>query len=59
MLFGADYPLLNYGRLRTDWAQLGLSDPVLEKLFHRNAERLFAELGHDPAPNAAPGAARP
>ena len=27
-----------------------LADDVLEKLFHRNAERLFDELGHGPAP---------
>jgi len=53
VLFGADYPLLTYDRLRADWAQLGLSDQVLEKLFYRNAERLFAELGHDLTPGAA------
>ena len=47
VLFGADYPLLSYDRLRADWAQLGLSDQVLEKLFHRNAVRLFADLGRD------------
>jgi uncharacterized protein len=44
-MFGADYPLLSYDRLRADWAQLGLSEAVTEKLFHRNAERMFAELG--------------
>jgi predicted TIM-barrel fold metal-dependent hydrolase len=60
VLFGADYPLLSYDRLRADWAQLGLSDQVLEKLFYRNAERLFAELGHDPTPGVAtPGALTP
>jgi len=44
VMFGADYPLLSYDRLRADWAQLGLSDEVLEKLFHRNAERMFSGL---------------
>ena len=47
MLFGADYPLLSYERLRADWTQIGLPDPVLAKLFHHNAERLFADLGRD------------
>ena len=50
--FGADYPLLSYDRLRTDWATLDLTVQVREKLFHRNAERLFAELGHDLAQGA-------
>ena len=45
VLFGADYPLLSYDRLRADWAQVGLSETVTEKLFHGNAERMFAELG--------------
>jgi uncharacterized protein len=44
VMFGADYPLLSYERLRSDWASLGLADEVLEKVFSRNAERLFAEL---------------
>jgi predicted TIM-barrel fold metal-dependent hydrolase len=43
-MFGADYPLLTYDRLRADWAQLGLPDEVMEKLCYRNAERFFAEL---------------
>lgn len=53
VLFGADYPLLSYDRLRADWTQLGLTEQVMEKVFYRNAERLFAELGHDPIPAAA------
>jgi hypothetical protein len=52
VLFGADYPLLSYDRLRTDWAALDLTVQVREKLFHRNAERLFAELGHTLRPGA-------
>jgi predicted TIM-barrel fold metal-dependent hydrolase len=53
VMFGADYPLLTYDRLRADWAQLGLSDQVLEKLLCRNAERLLGEFGHDLTPGAA------
>lgn len=45
VMFGADYPLLSYDRLIGDWKQLGYSDAVLEKVFHKNAERFFAELG--------------
>jgi hypothetical protein len=54
ILFGADYPLLSYDRLRADWATLDLPQKILEKLFHQNAERLFAELGHDFPPGATP-----
>lgn len=52
VMFGADYPLLSYDRLRADWGDLDLPAPVLEKLFFRNAEALFAELGFDPSPDA-------
>ena len=44
-MFGADYPMFSYERLITDWQSEGYSEAVLEKVFHRNAERLFAELG--------------
>ena len=44
VMFGADYPLLSYDRLRSDWEQLGLSDDVLGKVYHQNAERFFASL---------------
>jgi predicted TIM-barrel fold metal-dependent hydrolase len=47
MMFGADYPLLSYQRLIADWRELGLSETVLHKVFHQNAERLFASLGWD------------
>jgi len=45
MLFGADYPLLSYQRLISDWRELNLSDVILEKVFYKNAERLFQNLG--------------
>lgn len=44
ILFGADYPLLRYDRLVADWRALGLSDQMLEKVFHGNAERFLAEV---------------
>lgn len=44
-LFGADYPLLAYDRLVADWKALDLPEAVLAKIFHQNAERLFASLG--------------
>ena len=45
MLFGADYPLLSYERLIKDWRELNLPDVILEKVFYKNAERLFQNLG--------------
>jgi uncharacterized protein len=47
MMFGADYPLLSYQRLINDWRELGLSEAILEKVFRKNAERLFETLGWD------------
>lgn len=47
VMFGADYPLLTYERLVTDWHNLGLSETVLEKVLFRNAERFLGDLGID------------
>jgi predicted TIM-barrel fold metal-dependent hydrolase len=41
VMFGADYPLLQYERLVADWQSLGYDEAVLEKVFHKNAEKLF------------------
>jgi len=41
IMFGADYPLLSYPRIVEDWQDLGYKDEVLDKIFHRNAERIF------------------
>jgi uncharacterized protein len=41
IMFGCDYPVLRYEKIIGDWRSLGLSDEVLEKVFHRNAERFF------------------
>lgn len=44
VMFGADYPLFRYERLVEDWRGLGFNEEVLERVFHRNAEELFAGL---------------
>lgn len=44
VMFGADYPLFRYERLVDDWRSLGFNEDVLERVFHRNAEELFAGL---------------
>ncbi len=41
-MFGADYPLFRYERLVADWRALGFEEETLERVFHRNAEKLFA-----------------
>ena len=45
VLFGGDYPLFTYERLVKEWCAEGYPDDVLERLFHRNAERFLAGLG--------------
>jgi len=42
VMFGADYPLYSYARLRADWEKEGYTRDVLEGVFHRNAERFLA-----------------
>ena len=44
--FGWDWPTLTLERLEKDWRELGYTEEVYEKVFHRNAEAFF--------PNAAP-----
>ncbi len=46
VMFGADYPMFTYERLFRDWESLGYSPEVLEKVYYRNAQRLFGELGY-------------
>jgi predicted TIM-barrel fold metal-dependent hydrolase len=41
VMFGADYPLFRYERLVNDWRDLGYTDDILERVFYKNAERLF------------------
>jgi predicted TIM-barrel fold metal-dependent hydrolase len=44
--FGWDWPTLTHERLVNDWRELGYTEEVYEKIFHRNAEGFF--------PGAAP-----
>ena len=46
ILFGADYPLFSYERLVKDWRAEGYPEDVLERVFHKNAERFLAECGY-------------
>jgi predicted TIM-barrel fold metal-dependent hydrolase len=41
VMFGSDYPSIPYERLLREWDELGLPEPVLEKVFHLNAERVL------------------
>jgi len=46
VMFGSDYPSIPHARLFKEWAELGYADAVMEKIFHKNAERI---LGFAPA----------
>ena len=46
VMFGADYPLFRYERLVEDWKTLGFDEETLERVFHLNAEKLFAPQLH-------------
>ncbi|MFM0210731.1 amidohydrolase family protein [Paraburkholderia sediminicola] len=41
IMFGSDYPSLPYERILREWRELGYSEPILEKIFHQNAERVL------------------
>jgi predicted TIM-barrel fold metal-dependent hydrolase len=41
VMFGSDYPSMPYSRILKEWQELGYSDEVMEKIFHRNAERIL------------------
>ncbi len=38
VMFGSDYPSMPYERIFREWDELGYSDEIKEKLFHKNAE---------------------
>jgi predicted TIM-barrel fold metal-dependent hydrolase len=40
IMFGSDYPSIPYARLFKEWAELGYSAALMEKIFHQNAERI-------------------
>jgi predicted TIM-barrel fold metal-dependent hydrolase len=39
IMFGSDYPSIPYTRLFREWDELGFSADVMERIFHRNAQR--------------------
>ncbi len=41
VMFGSDYPSIPYKRILSEWNQMGYSDDMLEKLFHKNAETIL------------------
>jgi predicted TIM-barrel fold metal-dependent hydrolase len=41
VMFGSDYPSIPYPRLLKEWAELGYKDEIMEKIFHKNAERVL------------------
>ena len=41
IMFGSDYPSMPYARIPKEWGELGYSDAVMEKIFHKNAERIL------------------
>lgn len=41
VMFGSDYPSIPYDRLMKEWNELGYSEQVMRKFFHRNAERIL------------------
>jgi hypothetical protein len=44
VMFGADYPLYTYERLRRDWIAEGYSEDVLTDVFHGNAQRFLNQM---------------
>ena len=41
VMFGSDYPSMPYERILREWGELGYKDEIMEKIFHRNAERVL------------------
>jgi predicted TIM-barrel fold metal-dependent hydrolase len=41
IMFGSDYPSIPYDRLFREWQELGYGETLMEKIFHRNAERIL------------------
>ena len=41
VMFGCDFPVLRYEKIRADWAAEGYDTGVLEKVLFRNAEGYF------------------
>ena len=45
VMFGLDFPMLRYEKIKGDWIAEGYPEDVLENVFHRNAQRLMEKLG--------------
>jgi predicted TIM-barrel fold metal-dependent hydrolase len=45
VMFGGDYPLIDYEQLREDWEEMDISDDVRNKVFYENAERVLGQFG--------------
>jgi len=41
IMFGSDYPSMPYERILKEWNELGYKEEIMEKIFHRNAERIL------------------
>jgi len=41
IMFGSDYPSMPYDRILREWGELGYKDEIMEKIFHKNAERIL------------------
>lgn len=41
ILFGTDWPVIDFKRAKTEWLNMGLKEETIEKLFYKNAARLF------------------
>lgn len=41
VMIGCDFPVLEYPKVKSDWASLGFDETTLGKVMHRNAERYF------------------
>jgi hypothetical protein len=41
IMFGSDYPSISHARLLREWGELGYTDDIMERVFHRNAERVL------------------
>jgi hypothetical protein len=41
IMFGSDYPSIPHARFLREWDELGYSADIMERVFHRNAERVL------------------
>lgn len=45
VMFGGDYPLLDYETLREDWDAMDISEEVRDMVFYENAARVLGQFG--------------